>query len=51
MSFDGMTSDQFNTHHSAITEEVANNIGKEVDDVTLTQKSNSDRRRRMNGNM
>ena len=47
MTFDGMTADQFTTHKVAITAEVANNLEKNADDVTLTLKTT--RRRRMNG--
>jgi len=46
MTFDGMTADQFTTHKVGITAEVANNLGKDADDVTLTLQTT--RRRRMN---
>jgi len=47
----GMTLEQFNTNKAAITTEVANNLNKTVDAVTLTLKSESNRRRRMNDNL
>jgi hypothetical protein len=47
MSIGGVTEDEFNTNKVAITQGVADNLSKQLDDVTLTLQNRRRRRRQM----